>query len=105
MPELRKIPERHTSRGTGAAVRTPLEDYAMQRTKLYLATALCALLTACGGKDKPAEEPDGPVENAGESVDEAASDAEDSAEKATEEAGDKAEEAGDKVKEGTKDEE
>src|SRR5688572_7231565 len=34
------------------------------------------LAVACGGSNKPAEEPDGSAENAGEKVDEAAEDAE-----------------------------
>jgi hypothetical protein len=59
-----------------------------------------AVSVACGGSNKPPEEP-----TAGDKAEEAAKDTGEAAEKAAEDAGDKAEEAGDKVKEKTKDEE
>lgn len=76
----------------------------MHRMKLYVAAAVCALMTACGGKDKPAEEPEGPMEKAGEAVDDTASDVEDAAEKTVEDVGEAAGDTGDAVREGTKDE-
>lgn len=71
--------------------------------KLLSVTLISIFALACGGSNKPAENPDD--RTAGEKLDAAAEKTEESAEKASEEAGEKMEEAGDKAKEKTKDEE
>lgn len=66
--------------------------------KLLSVTLISLFALACGGSNKPAENPDD--RTAGEKLDAAA----EKTEEATEEAGEKMEEAGDKAKEKTKDE-
>ncbi|MDQ2647688.1 MAG: hypothetical protein M3020_28080, partial [Myxococcota bacterium] len=89
------------ARGTACALQT---GGPMKLLTRLAPVFLFGLAAACGGSNKPAEEPDGSAENAGEAVDEAADDAADSAEKASESAGEAAEDAGDAAKDATKDE-